>query len=61
MATEWYYSHDGGMMLGPNTAREMKHLASTGLILPTYRVQRKGRKKTVLARNIKGLFAPPVE
>lgn len=61
MSTEWYYSHDGRMMLGPCTAREMKRLASMGQILPTYRVQRKGREKTVLARNVKGLFAPPVE
>ena len=43
-------------MHGPCTSLEMKHLASTGQILPTYRVQRKGRDKTVMARNVKGLF-----
>jgi hypothetical protein len=58
MYTQWFYSIDGQMMLGPCTALEMKHLASTGQILPTYRVQRKGREKTVLARNVKGLFVP---
>jgi hypothetical protein len=46
------------MMFGPCTSLEMKHLASTGQILPTYRVQRKGREKTVMARNVKGLFRP---
>jgi hypothetical protein len=46
------------MMLGPYTSFEMKHLAFTGQILPTSRVKRKGRKKTVMARNVKGLFRP---
>jgi hypothetical protein len=58
MPVQWLYSSDGQRMLGPCTSVEMKHLASTGQILPTYRVQRKGREKTVLARNVKGLFRP---
>jgi hypothetical protein len=58
MPVQWLYSSDGQRMLGPCTSVEMKHLASTGQILPTYRVQRKGREKTVLARNVKGLFPP---
>jgi len=58
MSTQWFYSHDGQMMLGPCTSLEMKHLASTGQILPTSRVKRKGREKTVMARNVKGLFRP---
>ena len=61
MPTQWYYSLDGQMMLGPCTADEMKQLASTGQILPTYRVRRKGRVKTVMARNVKGLFVPAAE
>jgi hypothetical protein len=56
MASQWFYSQDGRIMVGPCSSLEMKHLASTGQILPTYRVQRKGRVKTVLARNVKGLF-----
>jgi hypothetical protein len=56
MPTQWFYSLDGRTMIGPRTALEMKHLASTGEILPTYRVQKKGRKKTLMARNVKGLF-----
>jgi hypothetical protein len=56
MPAQWFYSSDGQMMLGPCTSLEMKHLASTGQILPSYRVQRKGREKTVMARNVKGLF-----
>jgi GYF domain 2 len=59
--TQWFYSQDGRMMLGPCTSVEMKHLASTGQILPTYRVRRKGRIKTVMARNVKGLFVPAAE
>jgi hypothetical protein len=47
------------MMIGPCTSLEMKQLASTGQILPSYRVKRKGRVKTVIARNVKGLFLPP--
>jgi hypothetical protein len=58
MPVQWLYSSDGQRMLGPCTSVEMKHLASIGQILPTYRVQRKGREKTVLARNVKGLFRP---
>jgi hypothetical protein len=56
MPVQWFHSLDGQMMLGPCTSLEMKHLAATGQILPTYRVQRKGREKTVMARNVKGLF-----
>jgi hypothetical protein len=56
--TQWFYSPDGQMMLGPCTSVEMKHLASTGQILPNYRVKRAGRVKTVMARNVKGLFLP---
>ncbi len=58
MASQWFYSADGKMMVGPCTSLEMKRLASTGQIQPTYRVRRKGRVKTVMARNVKGLFAP---
>jgi hypothetical protein len=59
--TQWFYSQDGRNMLGPCTSLEMKQLASTGKILPTYRVQRKGRDKTVIARNVKGLFLRAAE
>ena len=48
-------------LVGPCSAVEMKHLASTGKILPTYRVQRKGRAKTVMAQNVKGLFQPKID
>ena len=41
MPTQWFYSLDGRTMVGPCSAVEMKHLASTGQILPTYRVQAK--------------------
>jgi hypothetical protein len=58
--TQWFYSLDGRMMLGPCTSLEMKELASTGQILPTYRVRRNDRKKTVMARNVKGLFGPAI-
>lgn len=58
MSAQWFYSVDGRTMIGPCTSLEMKQLASTGQILPTYRVQRKGRFKTVMARNVKGLFLP---
>jgi GYF domain 2 len=56
LATQWFYSPDGQKMLGPCTSLEMKQLASSGKILPTYRVQRKGRPTTVMAKNVKGLF-----
>jgi GYF domain 2 len=59
--TQWFYSLDGQKMLGPRTSLEMKQLAATGQILPTYRVQRKGRTKTVMARNVKGLFPSTAE
>jgi hypothetical protein len=58
MPTQWFYSREGEMMRGPCTPLEMKQLAATGRILPTSRVKRKGRVKTVLARNVKGLFPP---
>ena len=45
MPALWFYASDGQMMLGPSSSLEMKHLASTGQILPTYRVQRKAGKK----------------
>ncbi len=61
MSTQWFYSLDGRTMLGPCTSLEMKQLASTGKILPTHRVKRKGRVKTVMARNVKGLFLPAAE
>jgi hypothetical protein len=61
MPTQWFYSLDGEMMRGPCTSLEMKQLAATGRILPTSRVKRKGRVKTVLARNVKGLFIPAAE
>jgi len=61
MPTQWFYSLEGEKMRGPCTSLEMKHLASTGRILPTSRVKRKGRVKTVLARNVKGLFLPAAE
>ncbi len=61
MPTQWFYSVDGGKMVGPCTALEMKRLASTGQILPTYRVKRKSRVKTVMARNVKGLFVPAAQ
>ena len=61
MATQWFYSLDGRTMLGPCTSLEMKELASAGKILPTHRVKRKGRAKTVMARNVKGLFQPAAE
>jgi GYF domain 2 len=58
VSAQWFYSLDGRTMIGPCTADEMKQLAATGQILPTHRVQRKGRVKTVMARNVKGLFLP---
>ena len=61
MSAQWFYSQDGHMMLGPFTPLEMKDLAATGKILPTYRVQRKGNVKSVLARNVKGLFLPAAQ
>ena len=61
VATQWFYSPDGQTMLGPCTSLEMKHLASTGKILPTHRVKRKGCAKSVMARNVKGLFVPAAE
>lgn len=61
MPSQWFFSSDGRTMLGPCTSLEMKHLAATGRILPTYRVRRKGRGKTVTASRVKGLFGPSVE
>jgi len=58
MPTQWFYSLEGQKMRGPCTALEMKQLASTGQIPPTSRVRRNRRTKTVLARNVKGLFLP---
>jgi GYF domain 2 len=58
VATQWFYSPDGQKMLGPCSSLEMKQLASTGKILPGYRVRRKGRATTVMAKNVKGLFLP---
>jgi hypothetical protein len=57
MPAQWFYSLSG-QMLGPYTALEMKQLAASGQILPTSRVQRKGRPKAVIAQNVKGLFLP---
>jgi GYF domain 2 len=61
MPTQWFYSLDGRTMCGPCTPLEMKQLASSGRILPTSRVKRKGRTKTVMARNVKGLFLSAAE
>ena len=61
MPTQWFYSVDGEKMVGPHTAIEMKRLAASGQILPTYRVKRKSRVKTVMAGNVRGLFVPAAQ
>jgi hypothetical protein len=63
MSTQWFFAKDGskGKMHGPVTARELKRLAATGELLPTDRVKRDGREKSVSAGRVKGLFGPPSE
>lgn len=59
MPGKWFYKRDGGEMLGPYTSPQFKQLAATGQLLPTDRVRKQGMVKTVVARRVKGLFAPP--
>jgi protein phosphatase len=41
MAARWYYTH-AGRQLGPTTADELRHLASTGALHPEDRIWREG-------------------
>jgi hypothetical protein len=63
MATQWFFAKDGskGKMHGPVSGRELKRLAATGGLAPTDRVKKDGMEKSVSARRVKGLFAPPAE
>jgi GYF domain 2 len=58
MQKKWLYSRDGRVMLGPCTSKELKQLASTGQLLPTDKVRSESMEKAVMARRIRGLFAP---
>jgi hypothetical protein len=59
MSSQWYFTHDGGEMLGPCTSKELRVLASAGKLLPTDRIRKEGMEKPVRARRLKGLFTPP--
>src|SRR4051794_31430046 len=60
MPIHWYFTQDGPTLRGPVTGRALKHLASTGRLLPTHRVRKEGMISSVEARRVKGLF-PPLE
>jgi hypothetical protein len=57
--SQWYFTRADRKTIGPVTARELKHLASSGGLLPTDRVRRGSSKKMLTASRVKGLFAPP--
>jgi hypothetical protein len=59
MSTQWFYQRDGQEMLGPCSAKELKHLASTGQLLESDRVRKEGMEKPVRAGRVKGLFITP--
>ncbi len=61
MPTQWYLTRGGGRMYGPVTGRELKRLAASGELAPTDRVKKDGMVKSVSARRVKGLFAPPAK
>ena len=60
MASHWFFTHDGQPMLGPFTSEKLKQMAASGQILPTDKVRKVGKDKTVTASRVKGLFAPSV-
>jgi hypothetical protein len=59
MSNQWYFTQNGGEMLGPCTSKELKILASSGKLLPTDTIRKEGMEKPVRARRLKGLFTPP--
>ena len=60
MASMWFYKRDGKLMVGPFSAKKLKQMAASGQILPTDKVRKVGKDKTVTASRVKGLFAPSV-
>ena len=60
MPNRWYFTRDGRSRTGPLSDRELKDLAVAGQVLPTDRVWREGKRKWVPAREVKGLFDPPL-
>lgn len=55
MSEKWYYSRDGAPV-GPVSAGELKHLASSGELGPTDLVWKEGMRDWVAAEQLKGLF-----
>ncbi len=55
MADLWYYAKDG-CKVGPFSGRELKELATCGVILPTDTVWKEGVATGVLARKVRNLF-----
>jgi len=58
MPTDWYYTRNGRVTLGPFTSRKLKHMASTGQLLPTDVVGKIGMEKAVRAQKVNWLFKP---
>jgi hypothetical protein len=60
MASKWFFTHDGQLILGPFTSAKLKEFASEGVLLPTDKVRRVGKDRMVTAGRVKGLFAHSV-
>ena len=58
MGEQWYYSR-GGTSVGPVSALDLKHLASSGQLGPTDLVWKEGMSDWVSAEQLKGLFVVP--
>jgi hypothetical protein len=58
MGEYWYYSR-GGTSVGPVSALDLKHLASSGQLAPTDLVWQEGMRDWVPAEQLKGLFVVP--
>lgn len=55
MGEKWYYNR-GGTTGGPVSALDLKHLASSGQLLPADLVWKEGMREWLPAEQLKGLF-----
>jgi hypothetical protein len=58
MSEQWYYSR-GDTTVGPVSALDLKHLASSGQLAPTDLVWKEGMRDWLPAEQLKGLFDVP--
>jgi hypothetical protein len=58
MNEKWYYNRDG-TTIGPISALDLKHLASSGQLGTSDLVWKEGMREWVAAQQVKGLFVAP--